>query len=123
MSRAVALLPLLALLGAAPSHGHPMTLGKPGEAATIRGRVAKIIAAHMMIGVKGKRPTYFDLEGGGQIVVYAVGELPADTLLELKGTVLEARGPPKKPGQRPSKVDDTYSEEQLDVESFRAIAR
>src|SRR5688572_437612 len=85
----------LLLLGAAPPGERPMTLGKPGETSTIRGRVSKVIWAHMMMGVKGKTHSYFDPEGGGQIVVYATAKLPEGALLELKGVVLEARGPPK----------------------------
>lgn len=92
---------------------------KPGMTVTTRGRVAKVIWQHLMGGVPGKQSAYFDLdENKTQIVVYWRDDPKCFALTEVTGKVLEVRGSSKRPG---SKVDDSYAELHLDVESTRCV--
>lgn len=89
---------------------------------TTRGKVSTIIWQHMMTTVKGKKHAYFDVDGETtQTVVYWRAPPTCSGLVEVTGKVIELRGSPKKQGQKESKVDDTYSELHLDVESARCV--
>ena len=93
---------------------------KPDQAIALRGRISKIPWQHLMTGVTGKKAEYFDLEGGkDQTVVYWKDPPSCSGDIVVVGKVLEVRGPPKKPGGRDTKVDDSYSELHVDVDSAR----
>jgi hypothetical protein len=97
-----------------------MTGAKPGEPITLRGRPSKLVWQHMMTSVPGKRSAYFDLGGGKeQTVVYWKEPPNCAGDIEVTGKVLELRGPSKRPGQPETKVDDTYSERHVDVDTAR----
>jgi hypothetical protein len=93
----------------------------PGETITVRGRVSTLIAQHMTTDVPGKQHGYFDVSGGGgQMVVYWKTPPSCPGEIELTGKTILLRGPSKRPG-RDTKLDDTYSELHLDVETARCV--
>lgn len=99
----------------------PMAQWKNGEPITVRGKVATVIWQHIVGTVPGKRSAYFDVENEPtQTVVYWSDPPQCTHLVEVTGKVLEVRGAPKKPG-RETKVDDSYAELHIDVESARCV--
>jgi hypothetical protein len=100
-----------------------MSTWKPDAIVTTRGRVATVIWQHMMTSVPGKKSAYFDVDGEKhQVVVYWKEDPKCTGLVEIAGKVIEVRGPPKKPGAKESKVDDSYAELHIDVERTRCLA-
>jgi hypothetical protein len=94
-----------------------------GERVSLFGREAREIWQHLVGGVPGKRAVYFDPTDGWQLVVHVASlwDCPGD--VELAGTVREERGASKRPAAPgETKVDDTYVEYALDVESWRCAA-
>ena len=86
-----------------------------GQRVELEARPAVAIWQHLVGSVPGKLPEYVDLEGGLQIVAHVEGGLPCQGPMVLRGTVVEARGGPKRPGLPPSKADETWIEHALDV--------
>jgi len=95
-----------------------LTDAKHGEAVTVEGKVSKEPWQHMIDPVAGKSAEYFDLDGGGQIVVYAAGKLPEGQRLRLSGKALELKGTSKRPGSK-----EAVLERQLDVEKWESIGK
>jgi hypothetical protein len=111
---------LVACTHPAPPTAQPVSAWKQGEEVTVRGQIATEINAHMVQTVSGKTSGYFDVEGErGQIVVYWKEPPACPHGIEITGHVLEARGSPRPPGSRPSKVDDSYAEKHIDVDRAR----
>jgi hypothetical protein len=118
----VALACLLAACTKSPPQEAPATAGSAGgERATFRGKISKLYAQHMMTSVPGKKEQYFDREGASQIIIYVKDTPNCSGLVEVTGTVIKLRGPSKKPGGTETKVDDSYEETQLDVESWKCL--
>lgn len=92
-----------------------------GQQVELEARPAVAIWQHLVGGVPGKLPEYVDLEGGLQIVAHVAGGLPCRGPMVLRGTVMETRGGPKRPGLPPSKADETWIEHALDVHSVVCI--
>jgi hypothetical protein len=118
---------LLGLPGAASGQEAPMRLRLAdwvGQQVEVPGQRAIEIWQHLMGHVPGKQAEYFDpADGGNQLVAHVSGGLPEGHPVVLWGTVLEVRGPSKRPrppgpgGEpRETKVDDTYVEYALDVD-------
>ena len=100
-----------------------MSEWRPGATVTARGKVSNIMWQHMMREVPGKTYAYFDVEGEKtQTIVYWKDDPKCTGLTEVTGTVVELRGPAKKPGVRESKVDDSYAELHIDVERTRCVS-
>ncbi len=93
----------------------------PGKPVIARGRVSDTPWQHLIGNVPGKQPDYFDLEAGGQTVVYTAKPLRCPGLVEVVGKVKEVRGSSKRPGGKPTKVDDSYGELHIDVERHRCL--
>jgi hypothetical protein len=107
---------------AMPPKLDPMSTWKPGATVTVQGRVATVIWQHLVGPVPGKLVAYFDVEGEDRQTVVYWKEPPACTgLIEITGTVIEVRGPSKRPGEKDAKVDESYSELHIDVESARCV--
>lgn len=99
-----------------------MATWKEGDPVTTRGRISTVMWQHLMTGVDGKKHGYFDVEGEShQIVVYWKAAPQCAALIEVTGKVLVVRGQPKRPGQKETKVDDSYSELYIDVDSARCV--
>jgi len=82
-----------------------------GARVSVTGREAREIWQHLVGGVQGKQPVYFDLRDRQQIVVHVAESLHCTGEAELAGTVLEVRGASKRPDREgQTKVDDTYTE-------------
>jgi hypothetical protein len=108
---------------AMPPKLDPMSTWKPGATVTVHGRVATVIWQHIVGHVPGKKAAYFDVEAEDrQTVVYWKEPPTCAGLIEVTGQVIEVRGPPKRPGAKESKVDDSYGELHIDVESARCVA-
>jgi hypothetical protein len=75
----------------------------------------------MSAAIEGKEEHDFDLEGGGMTVIHAASLPACDGVLELRGTIVELRGPAKRPGHGPTKVDETYTEMHVDVARARCV--
>lgn len=86
-----------------------------GQRVELEARPAVAVWQHLVGSVPGKLPEYVDLEGGLQIVAHVEGGLPCQGSMVLRGTVVEARGGPKRPGLPPSKANETWIEHALDV--------
>jgi hypothetical protein len=91
----------------------------PAKETTVCGRISKEINQHLVAASK-KEAVYFDVEGGDQIVAYVSHPIDCKDRVELTGTMIEVRGPEKRP-RKPTKVDDSYSERQMDVSSWRCL--
>ncbi|MGE3724661.1 MAG: hypothetical protein AB7I41_03865 [Candidatus Sericytochromatia bacterium] len=91
----------------------------PGQKVTIYGTLTDEIHQHMVHPPPShKKIAYLKPDIGGQMVIYLNKEAPpCNGALKLSGEVLELRGPSKRPGGPPSKVDETYVEHQLQVDS------
>lgn len=92
-----------------------------GQQVELEARPAVAIWQHLVGDVPGKLPEYVDLEGGLQIVVHVAGGLPCGGAMVLRGTVVEVRGGPKRPGLPPSRANATWIEHALDVQSVICI--
>ncbi|MBT9544271.1 MAG: hypothetical protein IV090_02645 [Candidatus Sericytochromatia bacterium] len=90
-----------------------------GQKVTIYGRLTDEIHQHMVMPPPShQKIAYFRPDIGGQTVIYLAKTAPAcQGPLKLVGQVVELRGSSKRPGEPPSKVDQTYVEHQLRVES------
>lgn len=90
-----------------------------GQKVTIYGRLTDEIHQHMVMPPPThQKIAYFRPDIGGQTVIYlAKTAPPCQGPLKLVGQVVELRGSSKRPGEPPSKVDQTYVEHQLSVES------
>jgi hypothetical protein len=93
----------------------------PGEPVVARGRISNTPWQHLIGHVAGKQADYFDLEDGGQTVVYLAKPISCPGLVEVAGTVKEVRGSSKRPGGPDTKVDDSYGELHIDVDSHRCL--
>jgi hypothetical protein len=92
----------------------------PKKEITLYGRIAQVINQHLIEASK-KESVYIDLEDGGdQIVAYVPHPLSCRGRVELTGKRIEVKGPAKRPG-RETKVDDSYSEMQMDVSRWRCL--
>lgn len=80
---------------------------------TARGKISKTPWQHLMGSVPGKTSAYFDLEDGGQTVVYWKEAPKCAGLIEVTGKELIVRGGSKRPGA-PSKGDE-FVEHHIDV--------
>lgn len=100
----------------------PRRAWNAGDEVTALGKISKIPWQHLMIQVPGKRPEYFDLEGGEQIVIYARDLPTCGSSMRVEGTVIEARGASKRPGPQ-TKTEDDYSELSLDVKQAACASR
>lgn len=94
---------------------------EPGQSIVVRGSISKIPWQHLIAPPPGKVVDYLDLEDGGQTVIYVDKTPPCRGLVEVEGVVLELRGRSKRPGGQPGKVDETYSELQIDVARYRCV--
>ncbi len=99
------LLAALVLAGASPAAGGPPvpppSFGLAARAdgpATVYGRVAQVPGQHMIQLVERCTFVYFDLPGGGQIVVYMPVAPPCPGRVRLSGRVLPLYGSAKRPG-------------------------
>ena len=94
------------------------------ETVTVRGVISTIMWQHLMTSVPGKKSGYFDVDGESQQIVVYWKEAPKCVAqIEITGKVVPISGPSKRPkGTIGTKVDETYSELQLDVESARCVA-
>ena len=90
-----------------------------GQKVTIYGRLTDEIHQHrVMPPPSHQKIAYFRPDIGGQMVIYLAKEAPTcQGPLKLVGQVVELRGSSKRPGEPPSKVDQSYVEHQLSVES------
>ena len=93
----------------------------PGKAVVVRGRVSDTPWQHLMGHVEGKQAVYFDLEDGGQTVVYVAIPIECPGAVQVEGEVLEVRGAAKRPGGPETKVDDSYAERHIDVRDHRCL--
>lgn len=91
-------------------------LGPVGARVTIRGRLSDTPWQHMIGNVPGKQPAYLDLDDKHQTVIYWAKPLACRGMLELTGTVIEVRGPEKRP--RPG---HEVVERHLDVITARCV--
>src|SRR5688572_31707951 len=66
---------------------------RDGAKTAARGRYSKTPWQHMMGGVPGKKPEYFDLEDRHQTVIYIDQPIQCADLVEVVGTVMEVSGP------------------------------
>jgi hypothetical protein len=114
MLRAAAV--LLVMVGC--SHG-ARELGPAGTQVTLRGRISNKPWAHMMTGVPGKQPAYFD-HADRQTVVYWATAPSCPAEIEITGTVIEARGPSKKRPSSTEPVED-FVERSIDVDTVRCV--
>jgi hypothetical protein len=91
-----------------------------GQQVELAGKKSRIPWQHLVGQVEGKQAEHFDPEdGGNQLVVHVAGGLPSEEPCVLWGRVLEVRGGskrPPRPGDKPSKADDSYVEYALDVD-------
>jgi hypothetical protein len=92
-----------------------------GQQVELEARPAVAIWQHLIGGVPGKLPEYVDLEGGLQIVAHIAGGLPCQGPMVLRGTVVEARGGPKRPGLPPAKANELWIEHALDVNAVICV--
>ncbi len=92
-----------------------------GEKVQIEGSCASTIAQHLVGGFESHPySTYFDV-GRRQIVIYSKTAAPERGRHRVYGTVVEVRGPPKRPGQPPSKADDNQAEYHLLADRWEAL--
>lgn len=91
----------------------------PAKEITLYGRIAQVINQHLIADSK-KEAVYIDLEDGDQIVAYVPHPLSCLGRVELTGKMIEVKGPAKRPGQE-TKVDDSYTERQMDVRRWRCL--
>ena len=94
-----------------------------GKSITLTGKISKIMWQHIF-GHFPSHPieNFFDLPDDSQLVVYSTEPLPEKFDLEITGKVIEIYGPPKRPEEKQeSKVDDTYSEYHILLESYKVL--
>lgn len=87
----------------------------------VRGRVSRIPWQHMTALVPDARSEYFDIEGGGQIMVYcplSQERLAQGALIELAGTVFAITGAAKR--SRPD--EPAHTEHSLLVEAWTRVS-
>lgn len=89
----------------------------PGERVRVRGRSSRTPWQHMTAFVPDTESAYFDVEGGGQIMVYTRVAIAPDALVELIGSVLVVSGP----GKRSRPDDPGHTEHSLIVESCTRV--
>lgn len=118
MAAALAVLP--AIGGAEDGMGINLAL-HVGQEVELEARPAVAVWQHLVGDVAGKLAEYVDLEGGLQIVAHVAGGLPCRGPMVLRGTVVETRGGPKRPGLPPAEADATWIEHALDVHSVVCI--
>jgi hypothetical protein len=94
-------------------------LGPAGSRVTLRGRVSDTPWQHMMTSVPGKEPAYFDLDDERQTVVYWTLPPACRGDIEVTGTVIEAKGPGKRPGGGQS--SEVVVERHVDVATARCV--
>jgi hypothetical protein len=94
-----------------------------GQKVTIYGTLTTEIHQHMVQPLPSHpKIAYFKPDIGGQMVIYLSQDIrPCKGPLKLIGQVVELRGPGKRPGGPPSKVDQTYVEHQLRVDSSQCL--
>lgn len=90
-----------------------------GQQVIVYGTLTDEVHQHMVQPPpEHQKIAYLRPDSGGQMVIYLAKEVaPCRGALKLSGRVLELRGPSKRPGGPPSKVDETYVEHQLQVEN------
>jgi len=94
-----------------------------GNTVTIIGHVSNIMWQHLMTYDKAyPYNAYFDIPDSNQIVVYSKKPLPESGELAVTGKVIELRGSSKRPGQKESKVDDTYVEYHILADSWTSVS-
>ncbi len=99
-----------------------MTGAKDGASIRLRGRVSTIVWQHLTTSVAGKKLAYFDLAGGGEQTIVYWKEPPACVGdVEVTGRAIEVRGPSKRAHARETKVDDSYAELHVDVDSVHCV--
>jgi hypothetical protein len=87
-----------------------------GKEVEIEGRVSKIPWQHLVGDVPGKTPEYFDLQGGGQIIVYVPKDFSCRGRAKLFGKVIEIEG-----GGKGQKIEERFVEHHLDVSSWNCL--
>jgi hypothetical protein len=87
-----------------------------GQAVVLEGKVSQTPWQHMIQDLPKKVITYFDLDGGNQIVVYTTEEIPCPGRVRLEGRVILTEGNSKRPGSK-----ERYSEVQLDVARWSCL--
>lgn len=94
-----------------------------GQEVIVYGRLTDEIHQHMVQPPpKHQKIAYLKPDIGGQMVIYLAKDTPVcKGALKLTGEVVELRGPSKRPGGPPSKVDDTYVEHQLRVDQSQCL--
>jgi hypothetical protein len=99
----------------------PRSEWKDGARIVVRGKVSNVISQHLGLAIAGKEEHDFEIEGGGSALVHLPPAPPCAGVLEIRGKVIEVRGPPKRPGAPESKVDDSYRELHVDVDAIRCM--
>jgi hypothetical protein len=89
---------------------------KIGQDVVLEGKVSQTPWQHMIQDLPKKVITYFDLDGGNQIVVYTTEEIPCTGRIRLEGRVILTEGESKRPGSK-----EKYSEVQLDVTRWSCL--
>ncbi len=90
--------------------------GHVDQEVVVEGSVSAVPWQHMIGSVPGKEPQYFDLEHGGQIVVYVAREFSCQGPTRLTGKVIAIEG-----GGKGHKSAERFTEQQLDVASWECL--
>lgn len=89
-----------------------------GEEITLSGNISKIPWQHLIQFISDRdNINYFDLENGEQIVIYSREPITCRGRMKINGEVILTKGSSK----RPQKIDETYQEYQLLVDSWECI--
>ncbi len=89
-----------------------------GEKITLSGNISKIPWQHLIQFISDRdNINYFDLENGEQIVIYSREPITCRGRMKINGEVILTKGSSK----RPQKIDETYQEYQLLVDSWECI--
>lgn len=92
-----------------------------GQQITIFGRLSRLPHQHLLAeGLSVYQIAYVDADQADQFVAYFLQQPSCEGVLSLQGQVLEVKGGSKRPDQT-SKLDASYHEYQLQVESYRCL--
>jgi hypothetical protein len=93
-----------------------------GKQIALEGHVSDVMWQHLMkYNPEYPRENYFDLPGNLQIVAYSKDSLPKNRQIQIIGQIIEIRGGSKRPQEKLSKVDETYVEYHILVNSWKYV--
>ena len=88
----------------------------------ITGYVSNVMNQHIIKHIKTHPiENYIDLDDGYQTIAYSKYTLPSNCLLKITGTVIETRGEFERNGEMETKIDDSYVEYHILVDSWKTF--